>query len=117
MPDLTLSLRQEAEVVTDLARGRTVSQIAARRHLPTGVVTAVAELQDQVRAAETDGGEMPGPLRAEEVDLLARVDPDTARTVQRTGGGRADWTHRRPERAAVQPVPGRQLGRTVDGSD
>lgn len=44
MPDLTLSLRQEAEVVTDLARGRTVSQIAARRHLPTGVVTAVAEL-------------------------------------------------------------------------
>ncbi len=85
-------------------------------------MSAAAELQAQVRAAETDGGgEMPGPLRADEVDLLAQVDPDTARTVQRvggrTGGGRADWTHRRPERAAAQPVPGRQLGRTVDGSD
>lgn len=51
MATLTLTLRQEAEIVTDLARGRLPIQIASRRHLPVAVVEACAELYGPDRAA------------------------------------------------------------------
>ena len=88
-------------------------------------MTAAAEVQAQVRAAAEPGddGIEPGQLRDEEVALLEQVDPETADTLRgvravgsRAAGGRADWVHRRPERAAP-PATGRGRGRSVDGSD
>lgn len=44
MGSLTLSLEQTAEVVTDLARGKSPAQVAARRHLAVLVVEQMAAL-------------------------------------------------------------------------
>lgn len=75
MPEVTLSLRQEAEVVTDLARGRGVSQTASRRHLPAAVVEAIAKQHGTTPADWTKASrELSRRLRHEPDDL----DPDTA---------------------------------------
>jgi len=106
-------------------------------------MTAATEVQAQVRKSAETGDDEPttGPLREEEVALLKQIDPELAQSAQpaqparqaqaarqapvaRQVGGRADWSHRRPERATAQtPGPqlgrqlGQQLGRSVDGSD
>lgn len=79
-------------------------------------MTAAAE----VRAQIYDGGAMSSvePLRAEELDLLDRVDPaeaGLARTVQ-DRSVRDPSGHRRPERAVEQQSPVQDRGRVVDGS-
>ncbi|GAA3612345.1 hypothetical protein GCM10022236_12670 [Microlunatus ginsengisoli] len=81
-------------------------------------VTAAAEVHAQADVAARVGDvRVADPLREEEIELLERVDPAEAQAARREVGGRMDCTHRRPERAAAQPAPGRQLGRSVDGSD
>lgn len=71
--------------------------------------------------AEARGGVDRAPLREEEIALLERVDPATAETVRTADGraavGRSASPHRRPERTVEQQVPGRDRGRSVDGSD
>lgn len=80
-------------------------------------LTAAAEIQAQVRgsAGRADDAPVSGLLREDEIVLLDHVDPDQARTGRQVGG-RMDWQHRRPERA-TDTTPGRQVGRSVDGSD
>ena len=70
MPEVPLSLRQEAEVVTDLARGRGVSQTASRRHLPGAVVEASAKQHGATPADWTKASrELNRRLRLEADDL------------------------------------------------
>lgn len=70
MPELTLSPQQEAEIVSDLARGRVPTQIAARRHLPVMVVEACATRYGPDRAAwSRNSRELNKRLRDEPSDL------------------------------------------------
>ena len=50
MPVQTLTLQQTAEVVTDLARGKTSATVAGRRHLPVSVVDQMVALYGPGRA-------------------------------------------------------------------
>lgn len=81
-------------------------------------VTAAAEVQATAPTVDNPPDALEAPaLRAEEIELVERVDPDQAdvlaagRVADRGVGGRQDWAHRRPERAAEQPTPGRDRSR------
>ena len=111
-PDNLDDLRRRARLETAEHRRETAVTNAWQ-----SVMTAATNVRAQVRDASSGPETAPPtePLREEEIELLARVDPAEAESA-RAAGGRADWTHRRPERAPEQgAIRGR--GRSVDGSD
>lgn len=89
-------LRRQAEDLTPAPRETAVSNVWRSD------VSAAAEVRAQ---AVTDPSE---PLREEELEMLARVEPAQADLA------RAHSTHRRPERAIeLQQAPGHDRGRSV----
>ena len=88
MAELTLTLRQEAEVVTDLARGRLPAQVAARRHLPAALVVAIAERHGKDRAAWSKASkDLNRQLRTDEPEQL---EPDDVDQVDQVDAGHYD---------------------------
>ena len=88
MAELTLTLRQEAEVVTDLARGRTPAQVASRRHLPAPLVTAIADRNGKDRAAWSKASrDLNRQLRTDEPEQL---EPDDVDQVDQVDAGHYD---------------------------